>query len=510
MSQNNNSSSSSVAITINPASSIKPNEADGHMAAVEGGTLLITMGMFFDGTGNNKENIKSGKHKDAFLLEKVTISYRNGFSNVARAWPYYQGSVNGELLDAPTGKVNDPIMWNDRDNDGGNLNVYIEGIGTNNRRLDDIIRGLAIGTDLVSGIKPRVRFGTKEAAKAIMNHDKVKKVIKKVLKIEVTFDVFGFSRGAAAARHFIYLNTKQYPEYSSHNPHSGYTEPVYKSYFEYYINQISEQDRKIEVKINWRFAGLYETVSSHGGSFEDDLPELGLDAIQYADSVNQLVAADEYRKNFSLTTTRSVPNATVITLPGVHSDIGGGYPEKSEEDIKLYEIRFSGSPLLGDTTRTMARNQINEVRNWFVKNGWYEGELDNNSGEIQFREVSDGTPSGSGAWVLKGKRTNIGDHYSYIPLKIMTDLARDNGVEFNKNLYNSYRVYSDAVIGSIYDLFNGKSINLSALSSYQLKQFRHDYLHWSSEYGSLVGMGPRLNENLPNHPKFERDVSLPG
>src|SRR5690606_26300796 len=122
---------------------------------------------------------------------------------------------------------------------------------------------------------------------------------------ELHFDVFGFSRGAAIARYAVY-------------------------------KLLLEEDKTIKDQLRLRgfhvaeakvrFAGLFDTVSSHGISFQDDTRKLKLNAVSEADMVVQLAAADEYRKNFSLTDITSAEEKGIeYFMPGAHSDIGGSY-----------------------------------------------------------------------------------------------------------------------------------------------------------------------------------------
>ncbi|RZK28789.1 MAG: hypothetical protein EOO63_10450 [Hymenobacter sp.] len=98
---------------------------------------------------------------------------------------------------------------------------------------------------------------------------------------KVTIDVFGFSRGAAAARHFIAqkLNKKA---------------PL--------AVRLGTADAEIKI----RFVGIFDTVSSFGVNGvileRSNVKELGLDlGTNVPEKVVHLTAGNEYRKNFSLT-----------------------------------------------------------------------------------------------------------------------------------------------------------------------------------------------------------------
>lgn len=100
----------------------------------------------------------------------VDNSLMNDYSNVARMWQCCNESYA----------------------------IYIEGIGTLDRQKD-ISAGFQFGSG-DTGIRGKVRRGCEELAKKIKLYLPVK--INGIIK--VTLDVFGFSRGAAAARNFLY------------------------------------------------------------------------------------------------------------------------------------------------------------------------------------------------------------------------------------------------------------------------------------------------------------------
>lgn len=257
---------------------------------------IMRIGVFFDGTGNNKENDRAG----------------NKMSNIAKLFDSYL----------------------ERDD---NLNlvkykrVYKNGVGTVDGE-DDEISGLALGKGGIERVHEAIKdvadfFDSKPCAK------------------EFIVDVFGFSRGAALARHFI--------------------------------NELHDRAAGPDVKVG--FAGLYDTVASFATGWfgvldptdliSDD--EAGDNINRYeiseyqgtrrvrrggrfvevpyykdlvkdfnfhlssasADYIEHFVARDEVRKNFPLSSIE--PNDGGLlreqAFIGVHSDIGGGYAEDEGE-----------------------------------------------------------------------------------------------------------------------------------------------------------------------------------
>ena len=114
---------------------------------------------------------------------------------------------------------------------------------------------------------------------------------------EKLIDIYGFSRGAAAARTFVNL-----------------------------INQALKTEphtRNVAV----RFLGIFDTVASTGAPGLHVGLNLGLDSGDFK-ADRHCTARDEVRANFPL----SVLNINQHEYAGVHSDIGGGYGKGGKKD----------------------------------------------------------------------------------------------------------------------------------------------------------------------------------
>lgn len=492
MTQNNSSNTSSkVSCTVKPQSPTKPNNANGKMAACSGSSITATFGVFFDGTGNNKFNTAAGLNGST----NESISYKNSLSNVAKGWRTYTGSLNGVELKGSS-------------KNGENFNIYVEGIGTSNGE-DDHDPGMGLGVGH-TGIKPRVKFAGHEVARNILDHDTVDKTI--VTEVELTFDVFGFSRGAAAARHFIHLNSEEYPVPYSANP-TGLSDRIsFSSHLEFAFNHFINFERKIKVKIIWRFAGLYETVSSYGPIHTNDISNLGLMTLNEVKKIVHIRALDEYRKNFAFTKSTQ-GNTQKLELLGVHSDIGGGYVDNSKEDKLILYRSISFLRKNGITTQTEIneKNKLERIKKQFKREGWYreqnaDGSFDDQHPSNNFDNITiepyllqQFSPIiGGGAeyeFQLIGSRKSIKNTYSQIPLYLMTKLAIENGVPFskseNKTLLN--KINSDTILNKVLSIFNTLFIPLSN-SEQLLKDLRYGYLHWSSVHNKQP---PSLANYIP-------------
>ncbi|WP_407498580.1 phospholipase effector Tle1 domain-containing protein [Elizabethkingia anophelis] len=166
--------------------------------------IKLRIGVFFDGTGNNRFNsdsvyynynirpkkliehhIPTVKHKGIELEEGS--SYWNSYSNIALLHDLYEERKEKD---------------NSRNTEfqSFQLKVYIQGIGTLRDEKDDMLgSGMGEGS---RGVIARVEQACQQIADEIDTIFKNTKNQKPLEIISIQFDVFGFSRGAAAARHF--------------------------------------------------------------------------------------------------------------------------------------------------------------------------------------------------------------------------------------------------------------------------------------------------------------------
>lgn len=200
----------------------------------------------------------------------------------------------------------------------GDKNIYIEGIGTFNHEKDDAFAKSKGDSDYWGG-----RYGA--AAKINSAHEALKEFVTDGSISTIELDIFGFSRGAALARHFA-------------------------------------NDVKKYQNVNVNFLGLFDTVESFSSNHIENYKCSVKDV---AKTVFQLNALHETRQNFPLTTIfsddvkekSSIPsidhlyylnhpyielesggkNYIELTVPGSHSDIGGGYKDMSQEDYLIDE-----------------------------------------------------------------------------------------------------------------------------------------------------------------------------
>lgn len=456
---------------INPSNTV-------HKSQVNITIEVLTINLFFDGTKNNKYNIDNKTRYSRQIKKdpKGYESYTNAYSNVAHL---YQSADIGS-------KSNNYI-----------INIYTEGMGTIKDGVDDQ-QGFALGSG-ATGITSRANTAFIQMIELI----KASPVRGKITRIHL--NAFGFSRGAATARHFL-------SKLKGRKDLSGWGIGIpFRVNFVGLFDTVSSFDPRSVSEAGWditKKAGLNvakkvpmpwtvvlpTSDKNHFPEFNDDVVELNLTLDTNKNThplkVFQICAKDEYRTYFSLTDIKSaklgrgkVDNRFTgfgyeIYLPGAHSDIGGGYPNGINEEYRcsFYEHKLA---------------------EWLLKQGFYtqgqtETELprDDDMGYTHFR------------------RTNIPFDAYMIALKVMYAMAIKQG--------GMNGIFSDKYIqdkcDSDYDVINelvakiptqvlkevertGWHANLGIFDFSRhygdLKAFRNQFIHWSAkkEFGYEVRRG---------------------
>ena len=218
--------------------------------------IIITVGVFFDGTLNNRFNYKLYKwttnKKEKEKIGKLGDSYQNTYSNVAQLWASYDIS---KIRNHVKVYIEGPGTWGGK-RVGQDTGQNEEGLASS--RIGDLLglKGAATGMGL-SGVNAKI-------AKACLTISKKIKTItqnKEVIVTEIRFDVFGFSRGAAAARSFV----------SRMFSATGATE-----YFTTSLKSKLKGSEFSNTQFTVRFMGLFDTVSSYGKYFGNDVDDLQL------------------------------------------------------------------------------------------------------------------------------------------------------------------------------------------------------------------------------------------
>ncbi|OCX91119.1 MAG: type IV secretion protein Rhs [Pseudomonas sp. CO183] len=329
--------------------------------------ITLRIGVFFDGTGNNLANAAvtaqcrqndlqlvgertlqevidycqshgfSDSNGDGYFTQAPDGSYGNAPSNVARLYGLYRDDTDQPLATNAESAV---------------VRIYMEGIGTSSGEADSLYGQITGRGD--TGIPARV----------IKSPDEIVKQLRRLLENTpdlqidtLEFDIFGFSRGAAAARHFANELLK---------PGGGVLAGTLRPG---QFGLVDNFDWAAHARIN--FIGLFDTVAAVIDPLKGDYdpanhlnPGINLYLPPgCARKVLQLTARDEKRWNFALN--RVAPDHQEICLPGAHSDIGGGYRPLMLERLLLSRPLSSTVPANTPPEQTHAsRETWRQYHHW--------------------------------------------------------------------------------------------------------------------------------------------------
>ncbi len=476
--------------------------------------VKIRCGVFFDGTLNNRTNINQ---RLVAISEDKTTDKKLTDEELAVVQDVKSKMSDEDILNAMVlydkYKADDPNDDNSYEAFYSNvvklerhldttgdaeyqhkLKVYVEGSGSINKGKDDW-KGFAFAKGM-AGIEKKVDWGLEKVLVAIKDSHRRKE---EPITL-ITLDVIGFSRGAAAARYFIHralydYDGAKYRAYQETIKQSG--DPDIGAYLDalkaLQAVKAALQDNGYTVgEVKICFAGLFDTVSSFGYLLplnSNNTEDLSLDAVKLAEEAVHLVSADEHRTYFSLTNIASAGgNGREVYLPGVHSDIGGGYRETGDEQQVIYRG---------------FKAQAEADRQRLIKTGWYTEE------EIKLKVLG---PVGPKSPTLLAQtevtRPGISGHYNRIPLHLMAGYARKKKIVFKGALDKDEKVPEDMLgdtqqkIKDYVAQHDGLGARTSEAKHWLddkdwdedkrrwMRRLRHDYFHFSAKI--KMGHTPRI------------------
>ncbi len=393
--------------------------------------ITLRIGVFFDGTGNNLANAavtEKCRQDDLTLLDERTLgevvdycrahgfggsegngfftqtpdnSYGNAPSNVARLFDLYQDDATRSLA---------------RDERSASIKAYLEGIGTSSGE-EDSVYGQATGMG-DTGVVARVMQSPNTISLQLGLFTESNPGVQ-VDALE--FDIFGFSRGAAAARHFANELLK-----ANGGVLAGLLRPG-----QFGLSEDFEWSSHACIN----FIGLFDTVAAVADPMRWDFSpadHLNPGVNLYlppgcARKVIQLTARDEMRWNFALNSV--APHHQEIALPGAHSDIGGGYLPIAREKLILSRPVSSTVPAGTPIESTHAWRETSRQYEKWMALGLPEDQL-----KKEVRRIRKLNPRGVNHppedWVL-GLVTidrQIRGELALVYLRVMRELAVENGV----------------------------------------------------------------------------------
>jgi hypothetical protein len=419
--------------------------------------------MFFDGTLNNRSNVQARKEStDENFIGPVQgkVQFKKYGGKDTSYENYYTNIVFLERYMLPLHKE-----------DFKHYRIYIEGIGTDDFQSDSKT-GYAFGKGDY-GVDKKVERGLKEIVDMIKAEvsDKENTIVD-----NIDIDIFGFSRGAAAARFFIYMALKSEDL------------AIKKQLSDYSISEIK-----------FCFGGLFDTVASYGpwNTFweNSNTADLHLNSIAIAEKVVHLCAADEHRKNFSLTNINSACGDEYF-LPGVHSDIGGGYNDNViEEELQIID-KDTFYLTTGDKQKILQDIKYLIEKGWFYKNEILgESTFEREEIAITDTDILGAINFFNEVYVTrKGAGKGISNKYSRISLHLMKSEAVSAGLKFISQIDKDLETEISSDLIDVQNFIYSHLGNCKSKPNYWendnseiLKKIRHNYCHFSAFYGEIAG-----------------------
>lgn len=472
--------------------------------------LTVRIGMFFDGTGNNSYNAERAKEQTRIWSSRCEKPEQgDALAKWCGASPN-AGSADNEITniqklynvyDIPAQIENNTFI----------SRQYVEGIGTTNDGsstaiTDDSGYGMATGKG-DTGVDGKVKKGCEAAAK----------ILKEPLKNSdydgvgcFQFDVFGFSRGAAAARHFVNVVTQ------GENGYFG------KALREQEITLPAPFDWKNPQQCQFTFVGVFDTVAAIVDFSSADLSpandrnpgiHLALPVKQTLRAVH-ITAADEFRDYFALNQLNSAAQFTEISVPGAHSDIGGGYYSRyylneqnpqsmnralqEEIIVSAYSCSLFMYPNEESVKRTAVWRRAEADKARLIRDGWAADA----AVQIDYK-ITQQNQKATNAYVLYVKvimkRIVEGD-LSRIHLRLMYGLAKYAKVPLKEFVAdNSFTMVPDELT-EIADevLMKAEQGQISQQLLAMRTHLRPRYIHYSANL-NLVAAGIHPNAPTDNH-----------
>jgi len=308
--------------------------------------ITLTLGVFFDGTGNNA--INTDNMMKACIAERYQLDDIDAGAILGQCAREGMG-VSGVGATSYLGYYTN-VHWLQtlyrKDISANDVNIqkaiYIDGIGTEAGKPDSILgQGLGISDTGVIAKTNKAVASLAGNIQEVLQEIRLRQSDYELVITSLQFDIFGFSRGAAASRHFA---NRVHSEDAS------------------IINAIRDGMQATTFKGapagKTRFIGIFDTVAAIGTPLNGlnphsaDTGEVNLILRpDVADKVFHITAANECRFNFALNSVK--PAWPELSLPGAHSDIGGGYLPAVEENLFLSRPETDTVPLRqpGEQTR---------------------------------------------------------------------------------------------------------------------------------------------------------------
>lgn len=453
--------------------------------------ITLTIGVFFDGTGNNAVNTQN-------MLKAYTAGHYNlndpEAESILAKCARDDFGVSGSGATSYTGYYTN-IHWlstlykQDIPVDKGAFQaaLYIDGIGTDAGKPDSKLgQGFGISDTGVVAKTDKAVSMLADSIQAALDAVSNKQTDCTFIIRSLQFDIFGFSRGAAAARHFANRIQSEDPAIIS-SIRQGVTDTEFNG---------SPSGKT-------RFIGIFDTVAAIGtpvnglNPHSADTGDVRLTLRPgVAEKVFHITAANECRFNFALNSVK--PAWPELLLPGVHSDIGGGYLPVTKEHLFLTRPATETVPYCQPGEKTQAyRQAVAQLQtldkspclapllrtNDISAETWYDDRLlPDRYGQMQKRSFA----------ALTLRERTVRNDWSRVVLRVMLEAAKEAGVVFDPIHATIHELHLPDELSSLCDkaLMMGKAARSGqptpAFSQDELDVIAEKYIHCSANWNAIV------------------------
>jgi hypothetical protein len=455
----------------------------------------LRMGIFFDGTGND---ISDEKLKE------------NALSNVRKLFEVYpnplvETSEKQRLEDEEYKKKNgnyperEKVIVTNREIFPQTMCAYVRGVGSISSTQDkDWFGGGAFGSGgeiRIKGMLYYIHTAIEEYVKEYRKNENID-----YYPVNLEFDIFGFSRGAALARHFVNL---------------------LKQHGIRYDEKLLYHHSKVKI----RTLNVFDTVASFGlpGNSTNIGYSFHINPSYIIDKIHHFLADDEFRINFPAhlisNNDKQYPIDLIkdkfeeIVFLGAHSDIGGGYPSKLEHNISNNELSkyYLNKMYIKCKEVGLPLNNVPENSDWK-----YEEDVKNKIEELE--ELYNRFP------LLKIAHKKLREKQAYLSFSYIENRLRQ--IEEN-NRDSDGMIFYDSKSKEEIEELNYTKYKFSSLKIEELEKERNELLSILSDefkvdefinssnyfqdkyvhrsHSNSIGMNPRINKEKYHREYYETE-----
>jgi len=205
-----------------------------------------------------------------------------------------------------------------------------------------------------------------------------------------------------------------------------------------------------------------------------------------------MVARDECRANFALS--RIKPAFPEITLPGVHSDIGGGYLAEAQERVLVSPMQVLEVPINTDVATTSIYRDAVNVKSQWLANGWPSEFLEiitPAASEVPQAQQDRLSPGRKRVYAALQLKRPVSGKLSLVYLRVMHQLAKEKGVRFD-DIQGISELAVPQELQALCDRFVAGDYSTTLQEERLLKlKYIHTSANWNHPLGRNDGSGLR-------------------